>query len=344
MLSVFFWDPSREIFSFNLPILGRPLLWYGFFFALGFFLGYFILVYSLNRYFLQHPFFVEKEILNQEKAEELLLAQDLKKKGKETLLDFLNALIKKGDPLQKRYEIENTLKGVVFPLKNRGKIIAEKALMYAILGAVIGARLFDVFFYQDLSDILKDPLSIIKVWEGGLSSHGGTLGALMALFIFSVKERALMSTLSFLGFLDFVCLPSAVIAGFIRIGNFFNQEILGTCTTLPFAVVFGHPADGSFPMPRHPVQIYESLFYFSVAFILFLLRKKPKEAQGRTVGLFLMLLFGFRFGIEFLKTEQSVSISPNYFLTMGQILSIPVFLLGAVFFFKARKRNKDRLS
>lgn len=338
MLSAFFWDPSREIFSFNLPILGRPILWYGLFFALGFFLGYFILVYSLNRYFLQHPFFVEKEILKKEKAAEYLCSLGFKKNGKESLLQFLNALLKKGDPLQKRYEIEKVLKESIIPLKNRGKILAEKALVYAVLGAIIGARLFDVLFYQDLASILKDPLSIIKVWEGGLSSHGGTFGALIALALFSKKERLFMPSLSFLGFLDFVCLPSAVIAGFIRIGNFFNQEILGTYTTLPFGVVFGHPVDGSFPIPRHPVQLYESLFYFSVAVVLFLFRKRPKEEQGKTVGLFLMLLFGFRFAIEFLKTEQSAWISPSFFLTMGQLLSMPVFLLGALFFFKAKKR------
>lgn len=311
MLSTIFWDPSREIFSFNLPFLGRPLLWYGFFFALGFFLGYFILVYSLNRYFLQHPFFVEKEILKKEKAEAYLLAKGFKKQEKESLVERLNAFLKKEPFLEKRYEMEKILKETVISLKNRGKILAEKALVYAVLGAIIGARLFDVFFYQDLASTLKDPLSIIKVWEGGLSSHGGTLGALIALALFAKKERQFMPSLSFLGFLDFVCLPSAVIAGFIRIGNFFNQEILGTYTTLPFGVVFGHPADGSFPMPRHPVQIYESLFYFTVAFVLFLFRKRPKEEQGKTVGLFLMLLFGFRFGIEFLKTEQSAWVNPR---------------------------------
>ncbi len=291
MLSFIFWDQPREMFSFNLPLLGRPILWYGFFFALGFFLGYFLLVYLLNRYFLQHPFSVKGE----------------------------------------KYE------------KDRGKIVAEKALVYSVIGAVVGARLVDVLFYQNLSWVLDDPISVIKIWEGGLSSHGGTLGALIALAIFVKREKKWIPKLSFLGFLDFVCLPSAVVAGFIRIGNFVNQEILGVCTDLPFGVVFGHPLDGSHSCPRHPVQLYESLFYFLMSVVLFVYRKSIIKGQkGEVVCLFIFSLFTFRFFIEFLKEEQSVQVAQKG-LNMGQYLSLPLIVLSVIFFFIIRKK-RSRMS
>ena len=275
MLNFIFWDPSREMFSFNLPFLGRPILWYGFFFALGFLLGYFLLVYLLKR--------------------------------------FLTAKI--------------------------AKDLAEKALVYGVLGVVIGARLGDVLFYQDWHTLGQNPWVILQPWQGGLASHGGALGLIIALAFFFKKEKARLPKLSFLGFLDFICLPAAVISGFIRIGNFFNQEILGTPTTLPFGVIFGHPADGSYPLPRHPVQLYESFFYFFLALVFFILKKDLAKRQGKTLGLFLTLVFGFRFLIEYVKTEQSALLGAQEVLTMGQILSIPFFLFGLFLLYKKNKKN-----
>ncbi len=334
MLGVIFWDVSKEIGSYNLPFLGRPILWYGFFFAMGFFLGFVFLVYLLNRYFSQNPFFIKKELINEEGIKAYLLEE--KVPGKDLVIG-LNTLLKKEDPLKKRLIIERRLKGLVLPLKNRAKAAAEKALVYALVGAVLGARLVDVFFYQDLVWVFKDPLSIFKIWEGGLASHGGTLGALLGLYIFAKKEKTLMPGLSFLGFLDFVCLPASIVAGCIRVGNFFNQEILGTHTNVPWGVVFGHPIDGSAPTIRHPVSLYESFFYFSLAVILFFYSKKHVNGkkQGSLVGVFLVLVFGFRFFIEFFKEEQSSAIHFNFF-TVGQILSVPLICMGLFFFFKAK--------
>lgn len=277
MLNFIFWDPSREIFSFNLPFLGRPILWYGFFFALGFLLGYFLLVYLLGR----------------------------------------------------------------FLPKKQAKDLAEKALAYGVLGVIIGARLGDVLFYQDWYLLKSNPWIILQPWQGGLASHGGALGLVLALALFFKKEKKHLPSLSFIGFLDFICLPAAIIAGFIRIGNFFNQEILGTPTDLPFGVIFGHPADGSFPLPRHPVQLYESAFYFLLA-LLFFIRKKDlgHQRQGRTLGLFLALVFGFRFLIEYVKTEQSALIGIQSIFTMGQLLSVPFFIVGLLLLYKTRK-NKN---
>jgi prolipoprotein diacylglyceryltransferase len=134
-------------------------------------------------------------------------------------------------------------------------------------------------------------------------------------------------------------LPAAGAAFFIRIGNFINQEILGTPTTVPWAVVFGHPADGRASLPRHPVQLYEALFYLAMFVFLMVSRKKwRKWKEGRALGLFLALIFGFRFYIEFFKEEQSWHLAGSY-LTMGQWLSIPFFLVGLILFLR-RKGSK----
>jgi prolipoprotein diacylglyceryl transferase len=242
-------------------------LWYGFFFALGFFIGYFLLVYLLKGYFDQDHIKVKK--------------------------------------------------------------ICEKALVYAVFGVIIGARLGDLLFYQQGQDLLEDPLLLIRVWEGGLASHGGALGLIIAFLLFFIKNRSLLAPLSFLRLLDCICLPASVICGCIRIGNFFNQEILGTKTTVFWGVVCMHPADASAIAVRHPVQLYEAFFYFLVAVCLWKTRKQLTLAKpGQILGFFLLGMFGFRIGIEFFKEEQSLLLSQSSFLTMGQILSIPLFLMG----------------
>ena len=268
----------------TIPLLQRPILWYGFFFALGFFLAYFFLVYLLKRYFDQ------------------------------------DHVLKKDS-------------------KHLAKTLAEKALLYSVIGTLIGARLGDVLFYQNRHTILSDPLSIFRIWEGGLASHGGAVGVLIAFWLLFRKiKRDYCKKLSFRGLLDLFCIPIAMVGGFIRLGNFFNQEILGTPTALPWGVVFGHPADGSAPLPRHPVQIYESLWYFTRCVFLYLVLKKDQalHRQGRIIGLFLILLFGFRMLVECVKEEQSIGFSSSC-MTMGQWLSIPFTILGLVLLYRSRK-------
>jgi prolipoprotein diacylglyceryl transferase len=279
MLSWIVWDPSREMFSWNIPFLERPILWYGFFFALGFFLAYCFLVYLLRRYF----------------------------------------------------------------TREKAKSLAERALVYAVFGAVIGARLGDVLFYQSWKGLIRDPLSILRIWEGGLASHGGAIGVLLAFFLFCKKLQREKNELPFLVFLDLVCIPIALAAGFIRIGNFWNQEILGECTTVAWAVLFLHPADGSSICPRHPVQLYESFCYVAVFLLLWFLWKKQEALAkpGRLFGLFLLIVFGFRMWIESFKLEQSAHQSIPL-LKMGQWLSIPFLLLGLFLFLRSfiKKHHK----
>ena len=285
MLNVIFWDPDKAIVPWNIPILGRPVLWYGFFFAFGFFLAYFFLVYLLKSYFDQDTSLKEP------------------KKNKE-----------------------------------RARVLAEKALLYSVIGTIVGARLGDVLFYQSWRSILTDPLSVFRIWEGGLASHGGAIGVVMAFWLFFKKIKPEYPKLSFLRVLDVVCVPIAMVGGFIRLGNFFNQEILGTGSDLPWAVVFGHPADGSFPTPRHPVQLYESLWYFIVSIFLYWIWKKDPslEKPGKLIGLFLVLVFGFRMLIEFVKEEQSLWLHSSW-MSMGQWLSIPFVLMGVILLWKKNK-------
>lgn len=273
MIAYFTWDPSPSLFNFTIPLLNRPLLWYGFLFALGFFAGYLVLTHLLKRYFVS--------------------------KG-----EFHKADVRK---------------------------FAEQLTFYVILGGLIGARLGDILFYQSFSEIVRDPFSIIAVWRGGLASHGGAVGILIALWIFAKRHK-----LAFWTVVDFVVIPTALAAVFIRIGNFFNQEILGVPTTLPWGVLFLHPADGGPLVPRHPAQLYEAGWYLLVFGVLFAYwrRHSSFKPSGRLTGLFLLLVFGFRFFIEILKVEQSAYLTSSSFLTMGQILSLPFIGLGLWLIFR----------
>lgn len=222
--------------------------------------------------------------------------------------------------------------------KKKAVQITDRLTLYMILGTVIGARVGHFLFYERPEHYFRDPWEIFRIWEGGLASHGAAVGIVLALILFSYKYRREYPNLSWIRLLDFISVPAALGGCFIRLGNFVNQEILGTASRLPWAVVFGHPADHSYPIPRHPVQIYEACFYLAVFFFLWRLSfiKKFLMAEGKLIGLFLVLVFGFRFFIEFLKQEQSHLLAAPV-LNMGQILSIPVVFGGLIFYFYKRK-------
>ncbi len=223
-------------------------------------------------------------------------------------------------------------------LKKKALQLTDRLTFYIVLGTVLGARLGHFLFYEAPSDYFSNPMQIFYVWNGGLASHGGVVGIILAVMLFSYRNRASGEGLTWIRILDFLSVPAALGASFIRLGNFFNQEVLGTPTNLPWAFVFGHPADRSLPIPRHPVQLYECLFYLAVFFLLFALSYRVSflMARGKLVGLLLILIFGFRFFIEFIKTEQSQLLSVSSSLTMGQYLSIPLVLAGFLFYFWKR--------
>ncbi|MCB1110961.1 MAG: prolipoprotein diacylglyceryl transferase, partial [Chlamydiia bacterium] len=125
-------------------------------------------------------------------------------------------------------------------------------------------------------------------------------------------------------------------------GNFINQEVLGTVTAVPWAIVFGHPIDGSVPAPRHPAQLYEALFYCLTFLVFWRLFPRLLHPVGRLAGLFFIVTFGFRFLVEYVKEEQSY-IFGSAWITMGQLLSVPLILFGITLLLlrKGREESAD---
>lgn len=217
--------------------------------------------------------------------------------------------------------------------------ITDKLVVYLIIATIVGARIGHFLFYESPAKYLNDPLEILCTWKGGLSSHGAAIAIILAIILFAIPLRPIAPGLDWIRLLDFVSVPTAFTGFCIRIGNFINQEILGTKTNVPWAVVFGHPADRSIPAPRHPVQLYEAFFYLAVFLLLWRLsyHKSFLLGRGKMISLFLILVFGFRFFIEFFKVEESHLLRASS-LTMGQILSIPAVIAGVVFYFLKRKK------
>lgn len=202
----------------------------------------------------------------------------------------------------------------------------DRLALYLFFGALIGARLGHVFFYQP-DFYLSNPAEIIKIWRGGLASHGGTIGILVSLYIFTRNNP--IFNLSWV--LDRLVIPVALGGALIRVGNFFNSEILGTPTNLPWAVIFERVDD----IARHPAQLYEALSYIVIFGILWFLYSKwgKSSPKGFLLGLFFILLFGARFMVEFVK-ETYVEGLP---LQMGQLLSIPFIVAGIILVWRSRK-------
>lgn len=218
--------------------------------------------------------------------------------------------------------------------RDEAQRLTDKLLLYVIVGTVVGARLGHVFLY-DYEYTLQHPLSIFMVWKGGLASHGGTVGVLIALYFYCRSTLKEYPGLTFLRLLDMISVPTSIVAVFIRLGNFVNQEILGTPTDLPWGVIFGSPYDGSMPTPRHPVVLYEAASYLICYFVVRALWLRYSETwkPGRIVGVFFMIVFGSRFFLEFFKDDLGrLEWLPA--LQMGQLLSIPFIIAGLVLFLK----------
>ncbi len=197
----------------------------------------------------------------------------------------------------------------------------DSLFFYLIIATIVGSRLGHVFFYS-WDYYSQNPSEILMVWHGGLASHGGALGVIIAMYLHSklITKRSVLWTL------DRIIVPTAMIAGFIRIGNLMNSEIYGIETTLPWGVIFEQNGEIA---AKHPTQIYEALAYLLVFAVLMLIywktssRKKP----GLLLGIFFILMFSFRFLIEFIKEDQE-AFEAGMALNMGQWLSIPFILFG----------------
>jgi len=193
-------------------------------------------------------------------------------------------------------------------------------LYLVIAGTIIGARLGHCLFYEP--DIyLRAPWRILMVWEGGLASHGGAVGILLALAYYS----KLRPDQPFLYVTDRIAYPVAFAGSFIRLGNFFNSEIIGKPTDLPWAITFTLRDQ----IPRHPSMLYESITYFISGLILLgiYLNYRSRLPRGLLTGLFFIMIFTARFFLEFTK-ENQVAFESAMSYNMGQWLSVPFVVLG----------------
>jgi phosphatidylglycerol:prolipoprotein diacylglycerol transferase len=208
----------------------------------------------------------------------------------------------------------------------------DSLLTHIFLGTLIGARLGHCLFYEP-AHYLANPIEIFKIWEGGLASHGGGLGVLLAIWLFSRKNPEF----PLLWIFDRVAIFTVLTGAFIRIGNLMNSEIIGRPAEVPWSFVFERIDQ----MPRHPTQIYESLCYFAIALTGWLVYRKYKAAlpAGRIFGLTVLLIFIARFSIEFFKENQE-SFESSMIVNMGQLLSIPFILVGLYFFVRSFRLPK----
>jgi prolipoprotein diacylglyceryl transferase len=217
----------------------------------------------------------------------------------------------------------------IFRRHGKNPELVSALTTYIIIGMLLGSRLAHCFFYEP-DYYLSRPLEIIKVWEGGLASHGGYAGVIIACWLFLRKHREL----NFWWLLDMIAGPCLFVGGLIRIGNFFNSEIYGIPTDLPWAVRFVRVDD----FLRHPAQLYEAVGYFTIAFILAWVAKHRagKWPWGSNLALAIILSFTFRFFIEFTKDEQShLVLTPT--INMGQWLSVGFVLFGIFLLFLMKK-------
>ena len=206
----------------------------------------------------------------------------------------------------------------------------DSLFFYIIIATIIGARLGHVFFYG-WDYYSQNPGEILKIWHGGLASHGGALGIIIAMLIYSKKvtKRNILWTI------DRIVVPTALVAAFIRTGNLMNSEIYGVQTSLPWGFIFERNNE---TIPKHPTQIYEALAYLLAFGVLMYLywKTRSRYKQGLLTGVFFIFIFASRFFIEFIKQNQE-EFEAGMALNMGQWLSIPFVLLGIFLIFRAVK-------
>ncbi len=214
-------------------------------------------------------------------------------------------------------------------------------LVYVVVATIVGARLGHVFFYA-WDYYSQHPIEILYTWEGGLASHGGTIGIMIAIILFSIFVTKKSPFWTF----DRLVIPIALVGALIRIGNLMNHEIYGHPTDLPWGFRFVtnihgwiNGAEPIFSQPSHPTQLYEAGCYLALfALLMWMYWKKNAEKRpGLLFGVFLVVLFTCRFLIEFIKNPQE-EFEIGMTLNMGQWLSIPFILMGIGFIIHALSR------
>lgn len=218
--------------------------------------------------------------------------------------------------------------------RNRGLLLSDDdrsaAITSAIFGVIVGGRIGYVLFYAP-SYFLNNPAEVFAVWHGGMSSHGGFIGVAVALWL-TLRQRRI----PVLPFLDVIAVPVALGLMLGRLGNFINQELYGTVTTLPWGIAIPGVAG-----LRHPTQIYAMIKDVSIAIVCLLhLTMRPQRRSGETFSLFLMMYGVLRFFVEYLRDQQVAPIVIGTLsLSRGQALTIPIFLVGLMLWLWVHRRE-----
>lgn len=217
--------------------------------------------------------------------------------------------------------------------------LLEPLLYILLFGTIVGARLGHCLFYEP-AYYLSHPVEILKVWNGGLASHGGVLALVLCVFYYAHRYGR-KHGFDAMWVFDRLAIAGSIAGCFIRCGNLFNSEIFGGPTDLPWGFKFPHslewvnlygpsvyPPDG---VACHPTQIYEALSYLILGLVLLWLywKRSDRIHKGTIFGIFLVVLFGMRFLIEFIKNDQ-VAFEEGMKLNMGQLLSIPFIVAGII--------------
>lgn len=209
----------------------------------------------------------------------------------------------------------------------------DDLVFYAALGVILGGRIGYILFYN-FDAFVRNPLVLFRIWEGGMSFHGGLLGVLAAMALYARKLGR-----GFFQVTDFIAplIPPGLLFG--RIGNFINGELWGRPTDLPWGMVFHSPGAG--PLPRHPSQLYEAFLEGLMLFVvLWLYSARPRPTMAVS-GLFLVGYGGFRFLVELVRQPDAhMGYLAFGWVTMGQVLSLPMVLIGAAFMVWAYRRRE----
>jgi prolipoprotein diacylglyceryl transferase len=236
----------------------------------------------------------------------------------------------------------------IFKKEGRTEKELDTLTLYIILGTVIGARLGHCLFYGPWFDeynmagqlvnegYLSHPLNMLKVYEGGLASHGGAIGIILAMILYCRKTKE-----SWLWLFDRLVVVVPLAGMCIRLGNLMNSEIIGTITNVPWAFIFVQED----PHPRHPAQLYEAIFCFFLFLLLYWLwkNKRTQYGPGFMFGLLCVILWVERFVDEFFK-ENQVAFEDSMAINMGQWLSIPFIIAGVIFIVRSYKLPKYPLT
>ncbi len=229
----------------------------------------------------------------------------------------------------------------IFKKENKNTDGADQLLMYMFFAVLLGARLGHCFFY-DWPYYKEHLLEILQVWKGGLASHGAAMAIPIALYLYKRQHP----DQSFLWIIDRVAIPTAIGGSFIRFGNFFNSEIVGDYTDGTWGVFFHRNIDELTKLPdigpRVPIQLFEGFLYVLIFVVLLIIyiRSNYKPREGSLMAIFLFMMFGGRFFLEYWKVDRNPLTMFGVTLTHGQWLSFPFIFIACVIFWASLKYGK----